>query len=325
MNLKLFTALCVLLVVVSAATIQVRAQSNNVSVIPIRISDDEAVADSALLYLVTTPSASWERDSINQVFQEIGNPPVFGFGAVWVPWATYVNGPLGFAGDNFTPMCIQGVPAGGQRDTFVISCTNTDAGAEDFILQWSAVGYLAARCDSIFLQDKTGLLTTDGSTPVGKINMFNQDSLFIYQPLQTLPTFKLTVYIYGAHLRDSLSMSQQSLPNITTSVRELSHQIPSSFRLQQNYPNPFNPTTTVRFDIQKQSVTEIAVYNLLGQKVATLISQNLMPGTYSAVWNGLTSRGLSAGSGVYFIRMTARPSDGRGGVFSSLQKIVLMK
>src|ERR1700690_3550091 len=168
------------------------------SIISIRVSDDSSVADSTMLYLVNTPSGSWMKDSINDCFQELGNPPGSpGFGAWWTFWAPYVNGPLGFNGDNFTPMCIQGVPGPGQRDTFLIACTNGDGGAENFILHWPAMGYLAARCDSIFIQDKTGLLTTDGTTPVGKINMFNQDSLFIFQPLQIIPTFKLTIYIYG--------------------------------------------------------------------------------------------------------------------------------
>ncbi|HMD14496.1 MAG TPA: T9SS type A sorting domain-containing protein, partial [Bacteroidota bacterium] len=220
---------------------------------------------------------------------------------------------------------IRGIPTNAAvKDTFTMVCTNGDgsAGSADFTYRWPVMSYMAARCDSMFLVDKTAQLTTDGSTPLGKIDMLAQGSVFIFEPLTTFPSFKLQIYAYGVHMVDSVTIPVLPLP---TSVREVSHQIPSSFTLRQNYPNPFNPTTTVRFDIQKQSVTEIAVYNLLGQKVATLISQNLMPGTYSAVWNGLTAKGLSAGSGVYFIRMTASPTDGKGGVFSSLQKIVLMK
>lgn len=321
MNLKLFISLFALLVLVSAATIQVRAQGN-AAIIPIKVMDDYAVADSNYLYIVHTPAGTIGQDSLSPLFWEYKGPPVPpSFDARWVSFATYANSGYGLG---FTTVDIRGIPTNATvKDTFTIGCTNGDADASsaDFIYRWPVTSYMAARCDSMFLVDKTGLLTSDGSTPIGKINMLTQDSIYIFEPLQTIPSFKLQIYAYGVHLVDSL---MPPLP-IPTSVREISHQIPSSFRLQQNYPNPFNPTTTVRFDIQKQSVTEIAVYNLLGQKVATLISQNLMPGTYSAVWNGLTSKGLSAGSGVYFIRMTARPSDGRGGVFSSLQKIVLMK
>ena len=321
MNLKLFTALCVLLVLVSAATIQVRAQGN-AAIIPIKVTDDFSVGDSVYIYLVHTPGATFGKDSLNGVFQEIEYPPgPPSFDARWVSFAAYAA--TGYGG-GFIPMDLRGIPTNATvKDTFTISCSNGDGGAglANFMLRWPVTSYMLARCDSMFLVDKTAQLTTDGSTPLGKIDMLAQDSLYIFEPLQTFLPFKLQVYAFGVHLVDSLT---GPLP-ITTSVREISHQIPSSFRLQQNYPNPFNPTTTVRFDIQKQSVTEIAVYNLLGQKVATLISQNLMPGTYSAVWNGLTSKGLSAGSGVYFIRMTARPTDGKGGVFSSLQKTVLMK
>ena len=319
MNLKLFTALCVLLVLVSAATIQVRAQGN-AAIIPIKVTDDFAATDTVNLYIVHTPSGTVGKDSINSLFLETEYPPnPPSFDARWGSFATYAN--AGY-GTGFIPMDIRGIPTNAtQKDTFTVVCTNGDgsAGSADFTYRWPGMNYMAARCDSMFLVDKTAQLTTDGSTPLGKIDMLAQDSLFIFEPLTTFPSFKLQIYAYGVHLVDNLD----TLP--TTSVREISHQIPSSFTLRQNYPNPFNPTTTVRFDIQKQSVTEIAVYNLLGQKVATLISQNLMPGTYSAVWNGLTSKGLSAGSGVYFIRMTAQPADGKSGIFSSLQKIVLMK
>ncbi len=280
------------------------------SIIWIRVSDDSSVADSTMLWLVNTSSGSWMRDSINEIFQEIENLPVFGFGAVWVPWATYVNGPLGFNGDNFTPICIQGVPAGGQRDTFVISCTNTDAGAENFILKWPHAGYLAARCDSIFIQDKTNLLTTDGTTPIGKVNMFNQDSLFIFQPLQTLPTFRLTIYIYGVHPVDSIYVPP---PPIIERVNEPPRTIPTSFRLEQNYPNPFNPTTQFAFSIAKRGFVTLKVYDVLGRTVATLVEEEKNPGRYVVPWNA-----DNIGSGVYFYTL-------RSGIEHDVKKLVILR
>ncbi len=287
----------------------VRAQP--ASIIWIRVADDSSVADSQMLWLVNTPTGSWMKDSINEVFQEIENPPgAPGFGAAWVPWANYVNGPLGFEGNNFTPMCIQGVPAAGQRDTFVISCTNTDAGVENFILKWPHTGYLAARCDSIFLQDKTNLLTIDGTTPIGKINMFIQDSLFIFQPLQTVSTtFKLTIYIYGVHLVDSLYVP----PPIIETVHESPRTIPTSFRLEQNYPNPFNPTTQFAFSIPKRGFVTLTVYDVLGRTVATLVEEEKNPGRYVVPWNA-----DNIGSGVYFYTLLS-------GIEHDVKKLIILR
>ena len=101
--------------------------------------------------------------------------------------------------------------------------------------------------------------------------------------------------------------------------------VPREFSLGQNFPNPFNPTTSFRFDVVQRANVTIAVYNVIGQKVATVLSETYAPGSYTATWNGTNDRGVSANSGVYFVRMTADAVDGQNGHFSALQKIVLMK
>ncbi|MBN2830455.1 MAG: T9SS type A sorting domain-containing protein [Candidatus Cloacimonetes bacterium] len=68
-------------------------------------------------------------------------------------------------------------------------------------------------------------------------------------------------------------------------------------------PNPFNPTTTISFDIPKNSMTELAVYNIRGQRVNTLLNERLKAGTHQVVWNGDDIKGHSVGSGVYFLRL----------------------
>ena len=99
--------------------------------------------------------------------------------------------------------------------------------------------------------------------------------------------------------------------------------IPKSFALYQNYPNPFNPVTEIRFDIRTEGMTGVVVYNVLGQKVAVLVSGDLSPGTYVTMWNGTSDAGIGVIGGVYFVQMTVHT--GNGGVFSSVRKIVFMK
>ena len=84
------------------------------------------------------------------------------------------------------------------------------------------------------------------------------------------------------------------------------------------YPNPFNPTTTISFSIKEKTPVELIIYNILGQKVRTLVNQPLEPGEHSIVWNGTDNKGRSVASGIYFYRMKA-------GNYSETKKMVLKK
>lgn len=113
-------------------------------------------------------------------------------------------------------------------------------------------------------------------------------------------------------------------PNAVDREGEL---FPQEFGLQQNFPNPFNPTTTVKFSIEKRAFAEIAVYDILGQKVSTLVSEDLTPGYYNVTWNGTNERGMAVATGAYYIRMNAsfQNSEGQNEQFTELRKILLMK
>jgi len=76
--------------------------------------------------------------------------------------------------------------------------------------------------------------------------------------------------------------------------------LPMSTALNQNYPNPFNATTNISFEIANSCNVELAVYDLLGRKVATLVSANLPAGSHTTSWNGNDSNGNVAVSGLYF-------------------------
>ncbi len=89
------------------------------------------------------------------------------------------------------------------------------------------------------------------------------------------------------------------------------------FELAQNYPNPFNPTTKISFSVAKAGNYELAVYNLLGQKIATLISGNINAGSYEVTFDANSvSDGLA--SGIYIYRL-----QGEGVNFT--KKMMLMK
>ena len=93
---------------------------------------------------------------------------------------------------------------------------------------------------------------------------------------------------------------------------------PESFYLSQNYPNPFNPFTRILYTVPAAAHVEISIYNVLGQKIATVVDEVKSAGTYSVRWYGLDDSGGSVASGIYLYQMKA------GGVTQS-KKMLLIK
>lgn len=88
--------------------------------------------------------------------------------------------------------------------------------------------------------------------------------------------------------------------------------------LRSIYPNPFNPETTVSFSLKQDGRTEIHVYNILGQKIRTLVDGSLKAGNHTIRWNGKDDNGRGVSSGIYFLKMSA-------GTYKATSKLVLMK
>jgi hypothetical protein len=74
---------------------------------------------------------------------------------------------------------------------------------------------------------------------------------------------------------------------------------PTTFSFSQNFPNPFNPQTTVEFTVSKEETVHLTIFNIMGQKVRTIISHRLSPGTHSICWNGRDNSGQEVSSGTY--------------------------
>jgi len=89
--------------------------------------------------------------------------------------------------------------------------------------------------------------------------------------------------------------------------------LPSNFNLAQNYPNPFNPVTSISFDLPITSFVKLDIYNLLGQRIETMINKEMEAGSYDINWNG---KGVA--SGIYFYRIET-------GDFSETKKMLLLK
>ena len=88
----------------------------------------------------------------------------------------------------------------------------------------------------------------------------------------------------------------------------------------RNFPNPFNPSTTISFSLTAKDAknAKLEIYNLKGQKVKTLVNEELAAGKHSVVWNGTDDSDKSVSSGIYFYKM-------RAGSYTSTKKMILMK
>ncbi len=93
---------------------------------------------------------------------------------------------------------------------------------------------------------------------------------------------------------------------------------PDKFELSQNFPNPFNPSTKIYYQLADPAFVKLTVYNLLGQEVITLVSEDKDAGYHVAMWNGIDKHGTQMASGIYYYRIVA-------GSFVQAKKMVLIK
>ena len=96
-------------------------------------------------------------------------------------------------------------------------------------------------------------------------------------------------------------------------IKKISDNTPDKFSLSQNYPNPFNPNTKFKIQIAKLGIVRVAIFDILGKEVATLVNEQLKPGSYEVEWDG-----SNYPSGVYFYKLLTES-------FSETKKMVLVK
>ena len=96
-------------------------------------------------------------------------------------------------------------------------------------------------------------------------------------------------------------------------IDEYSDYLPTSFSLKQNYPNPFNPSTVISYQLPVISDVEVSIFNLLGQKVVTLVSEKQKAGYHQLEWNA-----SGYASGVYYYQLVA-------GEYKEVKKMILLR
>ena len=102
--------------------------------------------------------------------------------------------------------------------------------------------------------------------------------------------------------------------NVITSIEDEQDLLPGEFELMQNYPNPFNPVTKIKYAIPQVSHVRIEIYNVLGQRVRTLVNEEKVPGYYTVDFDA-----GSLASGFYIYRLQA------GSGYNSVKKMIVTK
>jgi hypothetical protein len=99
--------------------------------------------------------------------------------------------------------------------------------------------------------------------------------------------------------------------------------VPQEFELFQNYPNPFNPATTIRYRLPRVAQVRLEIYNVLGQKIKTLVDERQEATSYTVEWDGANAAGLQVAAGMYVYRLVAQTESGDN--IAITKKMMLVK
>ena len=166
----------------------------------------------------------------------------------------------------------------------------------------------------------TFTLTGPGTTPVlGTVTYAGLTATFDpTNPLAANTVFTATITTGAKDLAGN-ALANNYVWSVTPGIPQVeARSIPQIFALQPNYPNPFNPSTTILYQLPVSSSVSLEIYDVLGQKVRTLIEQVQPAGFHRVMWDSRNEGGTQVAAGVYFYRLQA-------GDFVQVRNLLLLK
>lgn len=124
-----------------------------------------------------------------------------------------------------------------------------------------------------------------------------------------------SVMLYGVVIL--LCVSAKADSGSQTAVTE-GKPIPEYFEVRQNYPNPFNSSTVIEYDLPEEAGVYVAIYDILGHRIETLMNEVHAAGRFRVEWDGKTKSGSGAATGTYFYVLVAEEN-------YSIGKMLLLK
>jgi len=112
------------------------------------------------------------------------------------------------------------------------------------------------------------------------------------------------IYVFGGHGTSSSYILNTVLAfdsRVTGIDDHLPAQNPESIAIVSNYPNPFNGSTNIQFELNKNTLVDLNIFNIQGQKIREIVKGNFAAGKYNFTWNGKSFLGNSVSSGLYIL------------------------
>lgn len=210
--------------------------------------------------------------------------------------------------DQSTGFLIYDIDSSNHSATEILKSTNGG-------INWVAInpGFSNLFTSIFFVNENTGYISGLGGNVLKTTNTGNSWSVsWTGIHFETLLDIKfLDPYIGYACGTNSIII--KTINGGFLAIPPISTKIPKEYSLWQNYPNPFNPNTKIKFAIPKSAFVKLAVYDMLGREVGSLVNQHLTSGTYEVNWNA-----SKFSSGIYFYRIETND-------FQMVKKMSLIK
>ncbi len=165
--------------------------------------------------------------------------------------------------------------------------------------------------DSYAWFDNTGLIEWEEwqqKTTSPDVVINPNDYYYLQIRTNELPPFSTVQFTHTAYEENPVAINENNVPK------------PKNAVLNSNYPNPFNPQTTISFSTKgTEGKINIAIYNIKGQKVKTLIDEVVTAGDHTLIWDGKNSHGRNVSTGIYFYKMEYN------GKYINTKKCLLLK
>ncbi len=143
------------------------------------------------------------------------------------------------------------------------------------------------------------------------VNSMKDSTVSVPLKINVIKCVKDSVYNVSLVLRDNQNHSW----NYSLSLNVVKT-VPEKYSLEQNYPNPFNSSTIIQYGLQENSFVSMTVYNMLGERIETLINGRKSTGDYKLTWEAKVH------SGIYFCLFESLSKNGK---FDSMRKMVILK
>ncbi len=214
-------------------------------------------------------------------------------------WKSYPK--TGMSEDNLIPTA----------PSVVASVEETGTGLQ-VVLEWNELPDPDINYFSIRRSTDPNFDPNDPTTEIGATTELN----FVDNTVEVGKTYYYVVVAYDFNGNQG-EFSNEVVTQVTGIADDFNN-LPTEYALYQNYPNPFNPSTTIAFDLPKQSEVVVTIYNVMGQKVRTLVNGSLNAGHHEVVWDGRNDFGMPVAGGVYIYTIKA-------GDFTKSMKMTLIK